>query len=77
MKILGGDTVEQVCTAATKKVMAQNMQSRDPVQQQEMAAVEKPAPAATEAICKSAISSHLTPATCLKNTGHSLVRAIT
>ncbi|KPM44244.1 Polyketide synthase-nonribosomal peptide synthetase [Neonectria ditissima] len=43
VKILGGDTVIQVCTWATKKVMAVNMKKKEAAQQDE-AATEKTAP---------------------------------
>ncbi|KAH7139912.1 polyketide synthase [Dactylonectria estremocensis] len=44
VKILGGDTVIQVCTWATKKVMAINMKKKEAAQQDD-AAAEKTAPA--------------------------------
>lgn len=45
VKILGGDTVIQVCTWATKKVMAINMKKEEALKQEEPTA-EKPAKAA-------------------------------
>ncbi|KAF7560685.1 hypothetical protein G7046_g3448 [Stylonectria norvegica] len=60
VKILGGDTVVQVCTWATKKVMAKNMKAEE-VAKQEEATAEKVANAATKAIPDSAPAAVATP----------------